>query len=314
MEYPKIGIILVNWNGLADSLECLASLQKVSYPNYQIILVDNGSVDASTTRIPELYPDILFIPTGKNLGWAGGNNVGIQEAQKHNCEYLFLLNNDTVVEPDCLNKLVQAAHELGPSLLHPALYYYDEPHIPQLDPSYGSPPPHPPVIPMNHAYGAALFVHASIFKKIGLFDERFFLQLEETDFYYRAARQDFKAFCITNTKVFHKVSRSFGGRISPLKTYYTARNSLLIFFKHPRAQGSLLMGIKNVLWQFQTLAAFDTPKISPSTQISLGQLFLRLFAQNPFSQALRYALADFLQMRFGMIAQSKQRALQKKPN
>ena len=108
-QFPKIAIILLNWSGKKDTLECLASLQKVQYPNFQPIIVDNGSSDDSISTFRKAYPHIPILENGKNLGFAGGNNVGIEWALRHHAEWILLLNNDTIVDPDFLNAFMRAA-------------------------------------------------------------------------------------------------------------------------------------------------------------------------------------------------------------
>jgi len=112
MSFPKIAIIVLNWNGWHDTIECLGSLAKIDYPNYQIIVVDNGSTDNSVPRIKQWASDSLpgmkLIELKENLGYAKGNNEGIRYAAKDKgIEFILILNNDTVVKEDFLNKLME---------------------------------------------------------------------------------------------------------------------------------------------------------------------------------------------------------------
>lgn len=104
-----VSVVLLNWNGWLDTIECLASLYKTDYPNYKIIVVDNGSTDESVSIIREAYPKIELIETGENLGFARGYNVGIRSALANDAQFVFVLNNDTVVAPDCISRLVEYA-------------------------------------------------------------------------------------------------------------------------------------------------------------------------------------------------------------
>jgi len=126
---PKVFIIVLNWNGLKDTQECIESLEKIDYPNYKIVVVDNGSIDESLEKIPYKYPEVAFIETKNNLGFAGGNNVGIRYVLDlpagESTDYILLLNNDTAVEPDFLTKLVEAAEsdeKIG--IAGPMIYFY----------------------------------------------------------------------------------------------------------------------------------------------------------------------------------------------
>src|SRR5664279_2479168 len=96
-------IILLNWNGWQDTIACVESCRKLSYPNFRILIVDNGSTDNSEAILRERLPDIELLQTGANLGFAGGNNVGIRHALAQGADYVWLLNNDTVVDAEALS-------------------------------------------------------------------------------------------------------------------------------------------------------------------------------------------------------------------
>src|SRR4051812_1606009 len=95
----KLSVIILNWNGKNDTLACLESLQQTTGPAFNIVVVDNGSSDDSVTAIRDRFPQIALLQTGENLGYAGGNNVGIEYALAQKADLLLLLNNDTIVEP-----------------------------------------------------------------------------------------------------------------------------------------------------------------------------------------------------------------------
>ena len=104
---PKIAVIVLNWNGKQDTLACLQSLDKLTYPHFETIVVDNGSTDGSIEAIREHFPQHLLIETGSNLGFAEGNNRGILEGIQRGADLLFLLNNDTIVATDILEHFVE---------------------------------------------------------------------------------------------------------------------------------------------------------------------------------------------------------------
>ncbi len=306
--HSRIAVVVLNWNGLADALECLASLVVSSYPSFEIIVVDNGSADDSSIVIPVRFPQVTYLPTGENLGWAGGNNIGIRYALDRDFSHIFLLNNDTVVAPDCLDRLMQCALTDAPvALIHPAIYYFDEPDVPQLDPTAGvSPAERPPVVVLDHAYGAALFISTLVFESIGLIDERFFVQLEETDMFYRAKVCGIPSVCAPRARLLHKESRSFGGRVTPVKTYYIVRNSLLILSKHHQLMGGYRQGLKKLLWTINRMVASARGKV-PAWRI--GDL-IWLLSSNPTAIAIRGGIADFLKKSFGRIPAKRQARLQ----
>src|SRR5205823_1889527 len=108
-RWPRVGIIILNWNSYQVTSECLLSLRKLNYPNTEIVLVDNGSSDDSADRLQNEFPEIRVLRNPENLGFPGGNNVGIRYVLDRGADYLLLLNNDTVVQPDFLRELVQVA-------------------------------------------------------------------------------------------------------------------------------------------------------------------------------------------------------------
>ncbi|MCX7596938.1 MAG: glycosyltransferase family 2 protein, partial [Fischerella sp.] len=124
----KVFVILLNWNGWQDTVKCIVSLKGLSYPNYEIVVLDNASTNDSVEQIRAAHPDVTLIETGANLGFAGGNNVGIRYALEHGAEYIWLLNNDTIVDANALSAMVTKA-ESDPKigLVGSVLYYMNNP-------------------------------------------------------------------------------------------------------------------------------------------------------------------------------------------
>lgn len=238
---PKIIIILLNWNGKKDTLECLSSLQKLTYPNFQTIVVDNGSHDDSVAVLRNAHPALPILETKANLGFAGGNNVGIEWALRHHAEWIFLLNNDTTIAPNCLEAFLQAAKEqpkakvLGAKILryhqpttidhlggfwNPSIAEFESPDSGKADHPYFN------MMPVDYVCGAALFMHRSVLEKIGFLESKFFLFWEETDFCFRARRAGFEVWTAPEAKIWHKVSSSFSGG-KPHMHYFWWRSRLL---------------------------------------------------------------------------------------
>lgn len=239
---PKIFIILVNWNGKKDTLECLASLARVKSPPFQTVVVDNGSWDGSVETIRNDYPKVPIIETKANLGFAGGNNVGIEWALSKGAEWLFLLNNDTTVDPEILQAFLDAA------LLQPKgkifgakIYRYDQPQIidhlggfwnPKIaefeSPAQGKSDDgsYEEMISADYVCGAALFMHQSVIRTVGLLEPRFFLFWEETDLCMRAKNAGIEVWTVPKAKVWHKISASFTGG-KPHTHYFWWRSRLL---------------------------------------------------------------------------------------
>jgi len=242
MEEPIIKIIVLNWNGKKDTLECLSSLEALSSKPEEIIVVDNGSQDGSQEAIRQQFPSVTLIETGQNLGFAEGNNVGIRYALSKKCDYIFLLNNDTVVDPDILKSFTLAMKEYPQvGILGANIYLFEERNkfdhlggkwnqkkgsfdligLRQLDDGKQW----QAAQELDYACGCALFIRREVFEAIGLLESRFFLIWEESDFCFRARRVGFLTMSCPQAKLWHKVSASFvGGK--PHSTYFWWRNRL----------------------------------------------------------------------------------------
>lgn len=241
--YPKIAIILVNYNGKSDTIECLSSLEKLSYSNYEIIIIDNGSKDDSVNTILGLYPHVALIETKKNLGFAEGNNVGIRYAIEKGAQYFLLLNNDTIVDPQMLTYfLISIKRKKDAGILGAKIYNYSKPntidHLGGLwnpkkaefeslannfiedDQTYEK------MQQVDYVCGCAFFITKQLIEKIGFLEPKFFLIWEETDYCYRAKRKGFKTYTCPKAKVWHKISSSFSGG-KPQMHYFWWRNRLL---------------------------------------------------------------------------------------
>jgi GT2 family glycosyltransferase len=245
---PGIAVIVLNWNGVRDTLDCLASLRSLDYGNFGVIVVDNGSTDGSAGTLRAAHPWVEVVETGANLGFSGGNNVGIVHALARGADYLLLLNNDTVVDPGVLRALVAAA-ALHPAAaaFSPKIYFHGDPrriwyagtrwdpetamfrHVGRGQVDGGA---FAKMGPTAYASGCALFAPASSFREIGLLDERFFLMYEETDWCYRAHKAGRPSIFVPGALVWHKVSASVGGYDSPLARYFLSRNGLLWARRH----------------------------------------------------------------------------------
>ncbi|PYP83313.1 MAG: glycosyltransferase family 2 protein [Candidatus Angelobacter sp. Gp1-AA117] len=246
---PKVSIIILNWNSYDLTQDCLLSLQKMDYPAFEVVLVDNGSTDGSIEKLQQEFPCARFISNGRNLGFPAGNNVGIHDALPRNPDYLLLLNNDTVVAPDFLSQLVRVA-ESDPKagILNPKIYY-SEPsdHIwyaGGMNKPWWSFPKHLGMQQRDNGKynetrevsfitGCALLIKTEVVRKIGILDEVFFLGFEDVDWSNRALQAGYKAIYVPASKIWHKVSivtkRNLGKAV---KDFYYVRNSILLFRKH----------------------------------------------------------------------------------
>ena len=239
IAYPLVSIVSVNYNTDEVTAELLQSLQHITYPNFEIIIVDNASsTDAGYLALQ--FPEIKFIQNTKNEGFAGGNNRGIERASG---EIVLLLNNDTEVAPDFIEPIValfEADKAIG--IISPKIHYYHsagtiqyaggeainlltargkfigtgEDDKGQYDQAHQT----------HLAHGAAMAIHRRVFYAIGLLPEMYFLYYEELDFCEHAQRDGFNIWYQPQSLVYHKESMSVG-KISALKVYYQNRNRLL---------------------------------------------------------------------------------------
>jgi GT2 family glycosyltransferase len=242
MRFPKVLILILNWNGKADTIECLSSLAS-AYPQplFSTLVVDNGSSDDSVHAIRAAFPDIPIIETKENLGFAGGNNAGIRWALEKSFEWILLLNNDTIAAPDLIKSFLQAAQSKPTIKIWGAkIYrYHDRARIDHLG-GFWNPAKAEFISGANGCFddgsfetmqsvdyvsGAALMMHRSVPETIGLLEERFFLLWEESDYCARARRAGFEIWTAPQAKIWHKVSASFTGG-KPHMHYFWWRNRL----------------------------------------------------------------------------------------
>lgn len=238
---PNVYIVVVNWNNWRDTNECLASLRALAYSNFTVLLVDNGSTDGSACEIRKAYPKVMVIETGKNLGFAGGNNAGIRKALEHGAQYIWLLNNDTKVAPDSLRALVRMGEE-NPRIgvVGSVIYHMAEPERLQ---AWGGGRVNfwlgrsrhfiRPVADRKLEFitGASLFVRKQVLESVGLLDEQFFMYWEDSDFCFRVRRSGGLLGVARDSRVWHKESATAGRDRVFLDLTFGA-SAALFFRKH----------------------------------------------------------------------------------
>jgi GT2 family glycosyltransferase len=242
-----VAVIIVNWNGAADTVACLDSLAASSCPPSQVYVVDNASDDGSPDVIRGAHPEAQIIATPRNLGYAAGFNLGRERALATGATYLWLLNNDAIVEPPALALLVQAALRHGPGIYSPsiaradasgALWYAGGSLDWRLKSRHLGHAAEPgcdgKVQPIAWATGCALFCSAAVARRIGPMDERYFLYLEDVDWCLTAREAGIPTLYVPAARISHGVSRSVR-RLDPGHLrYYAWRNYYLLVQKHGR--------------------------------------------------------------------------------
>ena len=314
---PAISIVVLNWNGANDTLTCLDSLAALTYPNFNVVVVDNGSTDDSLARLRHYTASYLLtlLETGRNLGYAGGNNVGIRFALNKDADYVLVLNNDTVVAFDLLDRLTETATRWpSDGIYGPIILYEDQPEVIwtagefydleklgvfHIDNGKENDYPLRESEEVDHLVGAALFLSAKALRLTGELETKYFLVYEESDWCYRAKRRGFHCRIVPNAIVWHKVGSSFGSEESPLRTYFSAKNHLLFAERNLKKRDfSRLLGRNTLklLPKFLSIKAGDEP--------ILKRIFWALSVTwclwNSYTQkAMRRGVIDYIRRRFG---------------
>lgn len=253
-KLSKVSIIILNWNGWQDTLECLDSLVKITYPNYKVIILDNNSTNESVEKIKNWIVnnksviDYKLLINNYNFGFAGGNNPCIKYAVENKSDYILLLNNDTVVDPGFLEKLVKAGEsDKNFGIIGPKIYYEKDKKRIWFGGGYfdwlsGSrhlefnkiddKPSDETIKEINFMTGCCLLVRRETVEKIGLMNEDFFLYYEDVEWSIRAKKFGYKIIYAPSSHIWHKVSRSVKPKTNPAAHYYHIRNILLLSKLH----------------------------------------------------------------------------------
>jgi len=298
---PLVSIIVLNYNGREDTLACLRSLEHLTYHNVNVVVVDNASSDGSEAAIRAAYPTLTFIQTGANLGFTGGNNVGIRHALENGADYVLLLNNDTIVAPDFISVMVEVMEqnpEVG--VAGPMIYYFSAPEtiwsaggkidwtrgltsmigVNEEDKSqYGLSPRQ-----TDFVTGCALMAKRAVWEKAGLLDDKFFMYYEETEWCVRATRAGYKIMLIPAAMIWHKISLE-ARATSPRTYYYMTRNRLLFLHRTRAGYGS---------W-FYTLSEYARTFLSWSVRP-------KWVDKRPLRRVMWQAIRDYWDGRFGQVA------------
>jgi GT2 family glycosyltransferase len=301
---PRVGIVILNWNNAKDTIDCLSSLFSIDFDNYFVIIVDNGSTDDSVDRISRAFPNIEIISLTANTGYAAGNNIGISRAIALGADYIFILNNDTIVSPSCLKELISFAgtsKKIG--MVGPKMYCMDPSDLlfskgsfvlwkqaktfhrgmfqPETSLSSDDIPEQ-----VDFISGCGVLVSKQLIDEIGVFDEVFFLNYEDAEWGIRAQRAGYEVWYAPKAVLWHKVSSTLG-LSSPANTYYMTRNSLRFFWMNSTGFIRWYSVIRIVLGTLRT---------------SIAWTYLRKYRlpiYNNKRDANLFALRDFMAGHFG---------------
>lgn len=247
-KMPLVYIILVNYNGYSDTIECVDSLRKIRYENYKIIIVDNASTDKSLNKLNDLLKDCIIIESQKNLGFAGGNNLGIKYAVKKKANYILLLNNDTLVEPNFLEEMLNSFYKdknigaVGCKIMYypkkNIIWYgggkidwfkFTGVHFGMREVDKGQ---YNEEKDINFMTGCCMLIKKEVFEKVGLLRQDYFMYLEDVDFCVKLKNNKYKIWYNPKAKIYHKVGLSSGGEESPFSIKWATRNRLIFMNKY----------------------------------------------------------------------------------
>jgi GT2 family glycosyltransferase len=246
---PVVTVVVLNWNGKEVTEDCLRSLLASDYPDLCVVVVDNGSTDGSADYLSVRFPDLVILRNPVNLGFTGGSNQGIRHALENNADYILLLNNDTVVDRECVSHLVDAAESSRRyGALNPKIYYSDPPdrlwyaggafslwrgvaqHWGRKSVDRGQ---YNALREVTYVSGCALLVRASVLRTVGLLDETLFIYAEDADLSVRIRKAGYRLAYVPMARLWHKEgfdTRQNSGQAYRYRLYI--RNSLWVLTKH----------------------------------------------------------------------------------
>lgn len=298
MSKPTVSFLTVNYRQTQVTLDLIASLERLSYSNWECVVVDNASENDDLEKALKGKPRIKFIASSENLGFAGGNNLGWPLCEG---EYIFLVNNDTEVPEDFLEPILDfVAKQPDLGALSPMIRYFDAPDTIQFA---GSTEMNKVTIrnsgigdgekdngqyaksyPIPFCHGAAMLVPRKVIEKVGLMREDYFLYYEELDWCERIRNAGFSNWYFGHSYLLHKESVSTG-RNSPLKVYYLTRNRLLF------ARRNYSLGTRIINYLYYTFIALPKNLLTFSLKREFGQAqsFWRGYAYNLTHKAIESA-------------------------
>lgn len=241
---PKVHIIVLHYTGSAHTRACLESLRKLDYPDYTVLLIDNGSPDDSGPEVARDFPEVTFEQLPENLGFSGGSNHGLVTCMNAGADWIWLLNSDTIIDPDALKILMQVAQKQPDAGVLGALPFAS-PDSDVLDAGIGeisfwqgrtvmrkSVPLNQDFIACPWITGNNFLIRVQALRQVGIFDDRFFLYFEDVDLCVRLRHAGWTCLLVPIAKIFHCGNASTGEEKSTWRSYYHTRNRLLFFCKH----------------------------------------------------------------------------------
>ena len=279
MTDPKICILVLNWNGARDTIECVASLKKLTFANAVPVVIDNGSGDNSVQLIREAHNDVHIIELESNLMYGGGNNAGLQWAEEHDFDFVVFLNNDTTVEPDFLGPLIaefDKSTKIG--MTAPLMCYYDTPDLIWYGGGYVSLwagiVEHKNIRKdlksieiktqeTDYVTGCCLMMPTKLAVELGGFDPSFKMYAEDVDLSLRTRTAGYDLIFVPMSRIYHKVSASVGGEFSLKKFARKGVGLVRLFIKHASAYQIPTIIISQLLFLLYKVFTFTAQMVKP---------------------------------------------------
>lgn len=263
-DRPLIGVVIVNWNRWADMAACVAAVLASTGVRLRVVVVDNGSTGAEVVQLPGDGTAVQLLRSSVNGGFAHGANLGIRLALAWGAAYVFTLNNDAFVAPDCLAELLREAERddglgaVGPKILYAAeperIWFAGADRNPLLLalPAHGRGQADGPAFnrtrDVTYLCAGAMFIRRAALARVGLFDAGYFMYYEDCDWCQRLLAQGYRLRTVPAARVWHRVAASSGGEGSPAETYHRTRSVFRFLWQQARGpQRPLLLGLRLAL-------------------------------------------------------------------
>jgi GT2 family glycosyltransferase len=254
MSLPLVYVVILTWNHLEDTLACLETVQRLTYPRYHLLVVDNASTDGTPAVIAARFPEAEVIVNAANLGFAGGNNVGLRRALEVGADYVLLLNNDALVAPDMLDELLAAAlADCRAGLLAPTIYYANPADrlfyagarqqpltLAAVHTHRGESDTTRPQTPqaVDYIFGCGMLIRRAVLEEVGLLDPGYFLYYEDLDFCLRVRAAGYRLLYVPRARLWHGVASSTREQ-HPMQFYYRAKSRGRFLRQHTNGAGRL---------------------------------------------------------------------------
>lgn len=274
---PAVLVVILNWNGREWLEGCINSVVQLDYPRFDVLVVDNGSVDGSVELVRRRFPEVQVLETGANLGYSGGFNAGMSHSLARSADYYLLLNNDTTIAPDALTALVDAAvanphagflsgkvyFESEPDVLQTVgkmehRYLWNGPHVGYGETDVGQ---YDEIAERPFLDAVYLLVPRGLYEDVGPLNPDLFLQGEEFDWQLRAKNRGWKCLYVPGAKVWHYGSRSMGGVGSPVSEYFVVRSRLVVMALHGGVRRFVRLWAWTGYWRTRSLLGSLRPRV-----------------------------------------------------